>query len=628
MAGLLEELKRRKVLKVGAGYLVAVWLAVQAASIGFPAFQAPDWALRVFILMLLLGFPIIVVLTWLLDLTPDGVRVDAPNTGTKRLLAGAVGLAALALAWYFVGQPTVRPGQHVGAASVGAASAAIAPAAAGGIAAEAAPTEAAATISSNDKSIAVLAFTDLSPKHDQDYFSDGMAEELLNALVRIKDLRVAGRTSSFYYKGRNEDLRTIGRALGVANVLEGSVRTQGNRVRITAQLVRSSDGIHRWSKTYDGTLDDVFKLQDQIARAIADELQPVLEGEQKTVLVPEATRSPEAYALFLRATEVLNKRDFVQGANAIAWLQQALKLDPKFARAESQLGLAQVVLRPRDDKTLADAERHARAAMAADPTRAQPVYVLGLVRRYQRRFTEARPLLERAVALEPGDASAHMYLGQWLVALGYTRAGIAELDRALAIDPLLPNAANWRAWQFVFAGDIKAAKALFERTEALGLSLAQAGLGEVALAEGDFARARRLMVPVQGNMMVPCLAHPQAEFDELLAGTVHGDAAARARASAIVNECLANKPTPTPTWTVLALWRLGDFPRALALIAAGPTSDDAGVGFRTWTPINAPMRQLPQFNDAARRIGWIATWDKYGAPDLCTRIAPGTYACH
>jgi tetratricopeptide (TPR) repeat protein len=324
---------------------------------------------------------------------------------------------------------------------------------------------------------------------------------------------------------------------------------------------------------------------------------------------------------------VLNKRDYAHGADAIAWLEQAIRLDPAFARGESQLGLAQIVLRPLSAANLAAAERHARAAMAADPTAAQPVYVMGLARRYQRRFAEAEPYLERAVAMAPGDASAHMYLGQWLIAVGYTRAGIATLDRALAIDPLLPNAANWRGYQLLYAGDVAGAKALFERTDALGLSLARGGLGEVALVQGDVARARQLMAPLPSSLTVPCLAHPDTEFPELLAGTLRGDAAQRARAVAIVDECLATRPAPTPAWTVISLIRLGNYPRALALLATGPTSDDAGLAFRIWAPAGAPIRQLPGFAEAARRIGWVDAWEKYGAPDTCTRVAPREYAC-
>jgi TolB-like protein/Tfp pilus assembly protein PilF len=475
--------------------------------------------------------------------------------------------------------------------------------------------------------VAVLAFTDLSPKHDQDYFSDGMAEEILNALVQIQDLRVAGRTSSFFYKGRNEDLRTIGKALGVANVLEGSVRTQGNRVRITAQLVRSSDGIHRWSKTYDGTLDDVFKLQDQIARAIADELKPVLEGTQKTVLVQQATTSPEAYALYLRATEVLNLRDYARAADAVAWLEQALVLDPKFVRAQSQLALLQMVVNIRDPRNAAEAERHARIAIAMDPTLAQPVYVLGLIRRFARNYVDARPYLERALRMAPRDASTHMYLGQWLIVTGYTKQGIAELERAIAIDPMLPNAVNWLGYQALYAGDIARAETLFQRTDALGLSLAKSGLGEIALARGNAAEARRLMaIPSRGNPS-RCGSAGPVPIDTVLAGAIDGDAAAQARALQLVEQCLATHPDPVPAWTVLSLLRLKQHARGLEVFAGKTSQDDAGIAFRIWSPDGAPVRRLPQFADAARRIGWTAAWDKYGPPDTCTRSSPGRYAC-
>ena len=599
---LFAELKRRKVVKVGVVYLVAAWLAVQVASIVFPAFDAPAWALRVFILVLLLGFPIALVLTWVLELTPEGVRFEASPTGNKRVVTVAAGLAALALGWYFVGQPSVRPGQSV--------------------------VEAKAAAPVDNKSIAVLAFTDLSAKHDQEYFSDGMSEEILNALAQIRDLRVAGRTSSFSFKGRNVDIRTIGKSLGVAHVLEGSVRTQGDRVRITAQLIRSADGIHLWSKQYEGDLSDVFKLQDQIARAIADELQVTLVGDQKVRLVAEATTDPAAYQLYLRATEVLNKRDYPRANDAIAWLQQAIALDPKFARAQSQLALVQMVVNIRDPDRGIDAERHAREAIALDPTLAQPVYVLGLVRRYDRRFAEARPYLDRAVRMQSQDASAHMYLGQWLIVTGYTAQGIAELDRAIAIDPMLPNAVNWRAYQYLYNGDIDKADMLFKQTDALGLSLAKSGLGEVIrLRGGDMAEARRLMAV--GPMLNPavCGSADPGKYDTLFEGTLGGDARAQARALQVVDDCLATKPDIVPAWTVIALIRLKHYARALDLFAGRVSADDAGIAFRIWSPEDAAIRRLPAFSEAARRIGWVDAWEQYGPPDTCTRIAPRQYSC-
>jgi TolB-like protein/Flp pilus assembly protein TadD len=605
---LFAELKRRKVVKVGAVYLVAAWLAVQAASIGFPAFEAPPWALRIFILVLFLGFPIVLLLTWVLDLTPEGVRIDASPVGNKRVIGVAIGLVALAFVWYFVGQPSVRRGQDV---------------------VDATPTHASnPTPVVDNKSIAVLAFTDLSAKQDQEYFSDGMSEEILNALAQIRDLRVAGRTSSFSYKGRNVDLRTIGKALGVAHILEGSVRTQGNKVRITAQLIRSTDGIHLWSKQYDGDLSDVFKLQDQIARAIADELQLALEGGQKSRLVAEATTSPEAYQLFLRASEVLHKRDYAHAQDAIAWLEQALVLDPKFARAESQLALVQMVVNLSDPNHVAEAERHARAAIAMDPTLAQPVYVLGLVMRYTRHYAEARPYLDRALQMQPRDPSAHMYLGQWLIVSGYTKQGTEALDRAIAIDPMLPNAVNWRGWQYLFAGDIDSAEAMFARTEALGLSLAKAGLGEVALRRGNLPEARRLMIAGLNPRQLTCgpIAGPP-EYDALLADVFSGDAGAHARALQTIDACLDTKPFENPAWTVILLMRLERYAQALEVFAGHATRDDAGIGFRVWAPKEAPIRRLPQFSAAASRIGWVDAWEKYGPPDACKRTAPRQYVC-
>src|SRR5436190_7696496 len=202
---LIEELKRRKVFKAGVAYLVVGWLLIQVAATVAPQLGLPEWAPRFVTFLILVGFPIALVLAWVFEVTPDGVRRDARGSGTAQMIAIASVLALAALAWYLL----PKSGPRDGAAP---ASTAQVPAAA--------------------KSIAVLPFADLSPAHDQEYFSDGMAEELLNALAKLKDLKVAGRTSSFSFKGRNEDLRLIGQTLAVANVLEGSVRKQGDKVRI------------------------------------------------------------------------------------------------------------------------------------------------------------------------------------------------------------------------------------------------------------------------------------------------------------------------------------------------------------------------------------------------------------
>ena len=237
------ELKRRKVFKVGAAYLIVAWLAVQAASIGFPAFDAPPWALRIFILIAFLGFPIAVVMAWVFDIHREGVKLDASASGSKALFAVAVLLIVLALFWYFYGQPSFRKGDV------------------------ATPTTA------GHNSIAVLPFVNISGKPDEDYFSDGMTEELLNVLAKIPKLNVVARTSVFEFKGKGGDVREIGRKLGVSNIVEGSVRRDREQVRVTAQLVRVADGFHIWSETYDRKLESVFALQDEIAQRIGAALK-------------------------------------------------------------------------------------------------------------------------------------------------------------------------------------------------------------------------------------------------------------------------------------------------------------------------------------------------------------------
>jgi TolB-like protein len=229
---LFDELKQRKVFKVGGAYLVVAWLAIQAASIAFPTFDAPPWALRVFILIVLLGFPLALVLAWVFDVTPEGVKKSASHVGNKRIYAVASALVALALLWYYVGAPAFRAGDV------------------------------------DAHAIAVLPFENMSGEKDNEYFSDGISEEILNTLAQTPGLKVAARTSSFSFKGKSMDVPAIAHALKVRMVLEGSVRKQGDRVRITAQLIDASNGFHVWSQTYDRQLKDVFAIQDEIAHAI------------------------------------------------------------------------------------------------------------------------------------------------------------------------------------------------------------------------------------------------------------------------------------------------------------------------------------------------------------------------
>ena len=598
---LIAELKRRKVFKVGAAYLVVAWLAVQAASIGFPAFDAPPWALRIFILVALLGFPVAVVLAWVFDSTADGVAVDRPARGGRLVFAAAALLAVLAVGWYFYGQPSFRRGDPA--------------------------TPVAASRAIPAKSIAVLPFTDMSPGHDQEYFSDGMAEEILDALAKVADLKVAGRTSSFSFKGKNEDLRAIGAALGVANVLEGSVRKQGDKVRITAQVIRSDDDFHVWSQSYDGDLSDVFALQERIARAITDALKAALSGDQKTRLVQAGTANAEAYALYLQATDALNRRDYARMGEGIGWLEKAIVLDPAFARAHARLAMINLVGKPEYGASDAEAQKHAQAALVLDPTIAEAQTALAGVAFKQRRYVDSRVAMDRALALAPNDASVHLYTAQRLIDTGYTRQGIVHLDRALSIDPLLPNALYWRGRQFFYAGQFDAADRLFMQARDLGLSFADAGFASTARARGETLKANDLLTSVlirfgHGD----CLAKPEPSLQAMLAADATTEAGLL-QVHAVIDECLGVRPEKIPIWVPLRYMAIGEPQRALDLIASGPTRDDAGLFMDFWGPVGADARRLPTFAAFARTIGFAALWDKYGAPDACRGDAKGGYAC-
>jgi TolB-like protein len=403
------ELKRRKVFKVGAAYLIVAWLAVQAASIGFPAFDAPPWALRIFILIALLGFPVAVVLAWVFDVTRDGVKLDAGASGSKALFAVAVLLIVLALFWYFYGQPSFRKGDV------------------------ATPTTA------GHNSIAVLPFVNISGKPDEDYFSDGMTEELLNVLAKIPKLSVVARTSVFEFKGKGGDVREIGRKLGVSNIVEGSVRRDREQVRVTAQLVRVADGFHIWSETYDRKLESVFALQDEIAQRIGAALKLSL-GFSPPVAA-RAPIDPEAYDEYLKGRALFRQRSDLP--SAIAHLKAAVAKAPEFAAAWSSLSLAYEVsfwytahMTPAiGAELLAGQAVAAERAVALEPDAATTEHALGNVARAQFKYAAAEQHYLRAMQLDPSYSDVREDYSEVLYEVGRLKDSMRAARQLVTLDP-------------------------------------------------------------------------------------------------------------------------------------------------------------------------------------------------
>jgi TolB-like protein/Tfp pilus assembly protein PilF len=608
---LFEELKRRKVFKVGGAYVVLAWLAVQVASIVLPTFEAPVWVLRVLILLLALGFPIAVVMAWLLESTPEGLKVEPAGVGNKRVIGAAIAVAALAVAWYFVGQPAVRNGR--------------APAADAAPAASSPPPAAVPKVAQN--SIAVLAFADMSADGKNEYLGDGIAEEILNALAKVEGLKVAGRTSSFHYKGRNEDLREIGKALGVANVLEGSVRRQGDQVRITAQLVRVEDGFHLWSEVFPGTMEDVFALQDRIAREVAGKLKVVLSGEQSKQLVKAGTSNPEAYALYLQASLIFNRRQGPRMPDGMKMLEQAIALDPRYARAWARLASMHAIsgnYRPIPaDVLLAAVDEAARNASELDPSLGEPHAAKGLAFSGERRFREGWESFETALKLEPEDITANAWRGITLAQTGYRREGNMALDRALALDPMLPIALLWRGFGHAADGELEPAEQKFRLAEESGLAFVGLGRARVAQLRGDrrqdaeqFARALAVLGSEFPSATSEAFARACAGFPD-----------ARATARAQVDRYLATEHRPLSAAAVYVLFCLGEFDRGLELYQRGATSNEALINsalfYGRWPGVFAS----PRFPEAARRIGWARLWDESGPPDMCRKAPNGDWLC-
>jgi len=618
---LLAELKRRNVIRMAGLYLVGAWLITQVAGTILPMFGAPDWIARTVVILLAIGFVPALVFSWVFELTPGGLKRDsevqpaesiAPQTA-RRLDRLLLAVMAVALAYFAVDKFVLAPARDA------PTSPALATPNAAGVPAP-------VTSAIDSKSIAVLAFANMSADPDNEYFSDGVAEEILNALAKIEDLKVAGRTSSFYFKGRNEPLAAIGSALGVAHVLEGSVRKQGERLRISAKLLRVSDGVEMWTDTFDGTDADIFALQEKIAQQVTSELKVALNAGQQARLIDSGTANPEAYALYLRATDAFNRRAAAEFVGAISQLEQSIALDPGFARAYSRMAalhaLTPEYLGTDLDVSMETAQKLARRALELQTEFAEPHAVLGYVALLQKRFVSARAEFEQALAIDPDDPLANFWFAVTLFVGGYLEAGLAQIDRTLAIDPLLPNALTHRGRTMEWKGDLDGARRLLERARSVGARNIDLPLGQVSQRQGRTDEARAEM---SAGIQFFSAGLPEDTGAILTAGIL-GDSTARAAALARMQSIVDAKPTVVPGIVPWALITLGDPEEGLRVVADFPTSSNNWHA-ALWSPRGKAARASPAFPDFARKAGLAELWDQYGPPDLCKKDSNGDYRC-
>ena len=413
-----SELKRRNVYKVAVAYAIVGWLLVQIATQVFPFLEIPNWVVRLVTAIVAIGFPIALVIAWAFELTPEGLKrtedVDPAQkrTRTHAWIYVAVIGAVLSVGLFLLGRYT-----------------------AGNKTVASMPNEL------PSQSIAVLPFVNMSSDKEQDYFSDGLSEELLNQLAQIPRLRVIARTSSFSFKGKEADVATIAKALNVANVLEGSVRKSANTLRITAQLVRTSDSSNLWSQTYERQMTDVFEVQDEIAGDVVAALKVKLlptQGLPKT----QRTNNPEAYEHYLLGMNISRQNRLETSQLAAAEFRKAITLDPSYANAYAALSIAQARGADVAPNPAQRTEEIAQALATIDQAIAlAPDLALGYIRRGYLRYTRAWDQgaaadFKRALELDPNNAELLSNYSQSLFFNGHQKEAIVLARKATVIDPL------------------------------------------------------------------------------------------------------------------------------------------------------------------------------------------------
>jgi TolB-like protein/Tfp pilus assembly protein PilF len=593
---------------VGIAYLVVAWLLVQVVAAVSPMLELPGWFGKAVLVLLAIGFPVAVILAWAFEMTPEGVkRTDELDeteprrrmvpTGRKLdfIIIGALVLAVGFLGWRLYG----------------------------GAPMETATQSETAPVATGMPSLAVLPFANLSSDKDQDYFADGLSEELLDKLANLKGLQVAGRTSSFYFKGKNEDLRVIGEKLGVENLLEGSVRKSADQLRITAQLINAKTGYHLWSETYDRKLDDIFTIQDDISKSVANALSVAL-GVGDLGRIEGGTRNVAAYDAYLKALRPPNAATSITlFREQLDSLEQAVKLDPSYALAWLSIAVAsREAARWDDPGNTADWVRRAYGALARArdlaPNAVQVLAGSAFVAADRGNWGDAERTFRKAIALH-GDAPLALSYGGFLLIAGKPRKAVDYLVEARRSEPLDPDVADALGIAYAASGKTKDSLAEFERGIRLGGALnllnGNALIAEMGTGDRDKIRRRidtfEKMNDVSARTMVamlPVLDKPQDGIAELKRLYADPDNAVSVQR------------------LVISLWAayFGDPDLALAatkdMFSAGASYTSSTI---VWQPIFHDMRKLPGFKDFVRERGLVDYWREFGWGDFCHPSSSG-----
>ncbi|HEY5624561.1 MAG TPA: hypothetical protein VIV14_12440 [Gammaproteobacteria bacterium] len=576
------ELRRRNVFRVVAGYVVMSWLIMQIVSVIANPLNLPDWFETVVVVLLGIGLLIAIVVAWAFELTPDGIKLSTSDGSAPAASGGKLdyvliaALVLVAAATFLSGRPEALP-------------------------------------EIDERSIAVLPFTDLSPERDQEYFGDGIAEELLNELTRLEGLRVAGRTSSFAYKGRNEDLRTIGAELGIATILEGSVRKDGETLRITAQLIDVSNGSHLWSDTYDRELDDIFAIQEDIATQVAGRLGVQLGVGDVNAFQGAGTTNVAAYEAYL---EGLARTDY----DAIPYLRRATTLDENYAAAWALLAVRTAATQwtnpPEQAPDIrAEAIGYAERAVELDPQSAEAQSLYGTLLYASRNYIDGEAAHLEAISILANRDTQVQY-GNLLSRAGRSSDAIERYEAAREADVPLhrPSSQMWA--NYLALGRIDEAR---EVVGVLDLDETPIRRLSIAFNAGDREEIRSLMEDLASMPGVRSALYSAAleNFDS--------PQAAHASLRAIHEDSTLFWPGKGHDLGMLAAW-FGDPELALESLVSEVQYTSVRQ-WSLWLPHLSEVRRLQGYKELVTSINLVDFWRASGWSDHCRPVGADDFTC-
>ena len=594
MRWVVQELKRRRVLKTAALYVAIAWAATEMLGFLLPALGFPGWTITIVAILFVLGFPVVIFLAWFFDVNADGIRRTEPSSARGKLtisVAATILIVSTAGLFYLI----YPNGSEVGAQAI------------------------ARVFDPPDNSIAVLPFVNMSDDPRNQYFSDGISEELLHRLTRNGHLWVTARTSSFQYRDKTLDVRTIGEQLNVAKILEGSVRKAGDRVRITVQLINTKDGYHDWSESYDRELTDIFQIQDDIADSVSDELtvkMAVASREITTAAVQSFSGDLTTYDGYLRARHLLHRDAKPDVPGSIELLEEVVASDPEFAAA--WLSLADAYAKSASSSGAADSLvlNAARKALEADPSMGEAHALIAGV--YQRRWNwlEAEREFRRALALMPRDASLHGAYGVFLAQVGATQRSLSQLSTAQERDPMAAQVHEDLARVLLIRNELDSALNHAEQAKARGVRgwRNDDTIARILVQQKKLEEAKVLVREFRQ-------IHGAWFWPEQLLSALENQSLSPSAASELAKMEMSGQLAPGRAVIYFSL--LGELDSAYQSAATSLASrtlefDDL------WGLELVGFRNSAAFADLLGKSGLQEYWQSYGLPDACTPVGQTT----